>query len=176
MKRLFSLIMTVAAMLGVLLAHIMVGYMLPPPFNQINLLFLALLLYSLYRSEQVVLWAGVIVGFLSELFSSSPFGINSVSIVVSLTLLSWLLRNIFINHSWYVVLLSGFLYIVSYRLVYFFLIMVLGIFTGDRSISNNLSLWSTAEEAAINALVLTIIYFFISLVSKHKLSPKYISI
>ena len=174
-RQLFWFIGAIVALLLIFFLHIAVANFFLFPINYINVIFLSLVWLITYRGAAFSLWLALILSFLLEIFSAAHFGLNMIAMTISLYFVAYFLTNIFINHSWFIVFLSGFLGVLCYRFIFGMLLYLLkffsrGSFTSIYKMSVNALL-----EAGLTAATLAILYFISSLVIK-KLNPKYISV
>lgn len=175
MRSIFKMLLLIAAIFLVFLTHTLFIYLLPYPANRINFLFIILLWLIIHKNDPLILWLALPLSFATELFSSLPFGLSTAALLFSLFLEHWLLLNIFTNHSWYIVLLSGFTALVSYRILFFILVGTAVLFKAtDYSLR-----WSILPdlivEGLINACALTLLYLASRLFSR-RLNPRYIGL
>lgn len=173
MRTFLQILLFISALFFVFFIHISIIYILPYPANHLNFLFIVLLWLIIYRNSSLILWVALPISFLTELFTSLPFGVATAAILLSLFLEHWLLLNIFTNHSWHIVLLSGLLAIFCYRVTLFILVLIIGIF----GLVDYTSQWSALSEAliegAVNAAALTLLYLVGRIFSKG-LNPRYV--
>lgn len=147
--------------------------LLPHPFNQINLIFVFLIWLIIYKSNIQPLWLGVALAVLAELYSLATFGVLLAAIILSLLLVSWFLLNIFTNRSIYIVLVSGFLGLTSFRIFYWLFFSLTNLFKSAPlhlpSSFLNESLWSITLSSIALAVFYSVTSLFIT-----RLKPEYL--
>ncbi|OGH70343.1 MAG: hypothetical protein A2754_00230 [Candidatus Magasanikbacteria bacterium RIFCSPHIGHO2_01_FULL_47_8] len=174
-KIILKVIATLGGILAIFIAHSAVVNFLPFPINRINIVYMALLWLTVNKGTATVIWLALILSFLTELFSSTPFGVDMAALLMSLIFLNWFLLNIFTSHSWYTVFFSGLIGFICYR-VLGLLFLVLAMIVGHGSLSFNYRLITNfLLEAALTSLTLTLLYLIASLF-KNRLNPKYITL
>lgn len=173
MKTFLLLLYTVGVISIIFVAHIAISYLVPAPFNYINLITISLALISLRQNSDQAIWYALVLGFLLELFSADYFGVTMAALVVSVMVLSWLLRTVFTNYSWYMIFLTGFLFVVVYQSLQIMFRI------GTEIVLRKPVYFTSAVgkeillEALINTFILTVVYLIASSVSKRH-SPRYI--
>lgn len=147
---------------------------LPYPFDQINVIFVAMVWLIILSSRLEIIWLGAPLAFLLEIFSSAPFGLNSFVLLLSFLLVYWLLANFLTNRSFLIVLLLGLIGMTFYRLVFIAVEQLFGLTSGTNwTWSGALSLY--ALEVVLTAVALTLFYLLTSLFVK-KLNPSYVNV
>jgi len=109
------------------LLHILVVSLLPYPLNHINIAVLLMLLIFIIITKESCIWLGVLVGLFLEIFASVPYGVNLISLVLSLVFTNWLSLNIFTHRSMYMVFVTGVIGTFIYRLVFSMLIFFISV-------------------------------------------------
>src|SRR3989339_1215877 len=87
--------------------HVAIIEFLPYPLNLINVIFLTAVGLLILTVDIRNLWISILFGFLLEQLSTIPFGITVGAFVISVTLVYWILTNIFTHRSIYIVCLVG---------------------------------------------------------------------
>ncbi|MEK9158766.1 MAG: hypothetical protein AAB673_02090, partial [Patescibacteria group bacterium] len=109
-------------MTGVLLVIIDTGFLafLPLPFSALNLI-TAVLLFLLFLNVRfsTVIFLALWTGFLTELMNTTPFGIFSISLIITLTLSEIIFTYIFTNRSLPALLALGVFSTLIFRTVFF---------------------------------------------------------
>ncbi len=174
-KAFFKLTVALISILAIFILHIAAVNFLPFPLNRINLMFLALVWLAINKGIAYVVWVGLILSFLAELFSPAPFGVNMAALLGSLIILDWFLANVFTNHSWYIVFFSGLIGLICYRVGFFLFLGAVAIIKQD-TLSFNLPLVTDiALEVVLTATTLAGLYLATALFLK-RLDPKYITV
>jgi hypothetical protein len=99
LRWIFRICLTILIMTVITVLQVSVREFLPFPFNHINIIFLSLVWLVLFTNSTSVLWLVLPPALLLELFSPLPFGLNSLALVIGLSVSSWLLTVLFTNHS-----------------------------------------------------------------------------
>lgn len=124
MQTLWKIIMFFLSIFLILASHIFVVNFLPFPFSNINIIFsLSLLILTISPSSKA-LWLALITSYISELFSSIPFGVGTAALFISLLIINWFQLNILTNRSVYMIFLSATLGIALYRSLFVLLLTV----------------------------------------------------
>jgi len=170
MKSIFRIMEIILAIIFTALLQVAVREFLPYPFNQINIIFAIIIWLIIFTNQINVLWVLLPVSFLVEIFSPALFGVFSAAAFLSLSLVSWFLLNIFVDRSVYIVLLSGILGVLGFRLLK---VLLSGILLKYNFLSSTEILIDWLWEIALTAATLAVFYFFTSLFTK-RLHPEYI--
>jgi len=109
------------------LLHILAVSLFPYPLNHINVAVSLLLLIFIITNKEGVIWLAVLVGILLEIFASVTYGINLISLVVSLIFTNWLSMNTFTHRSVHMVFITGIIGTVMYRLIFSTLIFFVSV-------------------------------------------------
>ncbi|OGH91797.1 MAG: hypothetical protein A2534_04705 [Candidatus Magasanikbacteria bacterium RIFOXYD2_FULL_39_9] len=142
----------------ILAAHIFVVNFLPFPFSHINIIFsLSLLILTISPSSRV-LWLALITSYVSELFSSIPFGIGTAALFISLLIINWFQLNILTNRSVYMIFLSAILGISLYRALFVLLLTVNNYFYSLAPLPYREILADAGWEVLLSSLLLFFLY------------------
>ena len=174
MKYFLKALATIILIFGIFILHIGVANTLPYPFNNINIIFLILAWQIFFNNRPQAIWYMLPLAFLTELFTSAPFGINSISLFVSLIATKWLLDNLFTNRSVYIVFLSSVLSLAIYRLVFILLSYFINLFFYHIKISLTSFFADVGVEIILTSILMTGFYF-INFFFIKKFNPKYLS-
>ena len=164
-----TLIKFCGALLLIILAQIVASYLLPSPFNQINLALLLFLWLVVYRGNLAALWLALFVSLANDLFSSLPFGLTAVAMIAAV-LGAKRTFEIFPNFTWYNIFFLGAFGIFYYKIFsYLFLLSRYFIYKRTNVIQPpNLSNLTT--EILLNALALLAAYAISLLFTKRKIA------
>ena len=113
----FSIFYYIVVISCATIIHVAIIQLLPFPFNQINSILLVVVGLLILTVDIQNLWVSVFFGFLLELLSTIPFGITIAAFVISMTLVYWILTNIFTHRSIYIVFFMGGKGIFTYRAI-----------------------------------------------------------
>ncbi len=162
------------AIIGITLATIFIHEIFPFPINQINLLYVIPAWLILIYGNSRPLWLALIPSLLLNSFSSAPFGLNGLAFISGLALYTWLLGSVFTNLSSSVVLISGFIGGLCYRLLWVGLIMLFHANQEPLLFSLDL-LQNWGSELLLNTLLLAALYLLSTRFVK-RLKPHYIDL
>ncbi len=157
------------------LVHNVLVDILAYPFDLINIVYVALVWWLIYNPGVRTNTLIIATAFFAELYSATSFGIVLTSFAVSLLATDWMLKNVFTNHSWYMVFLTGVLSIAVYRVLYILGIVFTFVFLHTGSIPNSKIILDIVQEIIFSSTLLVIVYFVSHTFSK-KMNPRYISL
>ena len=169
----FQIFVGVFGALSIFLIHLLLNGLLFYPINHINFIFLVMLWLIIFYGRTRIVWIFLPLAFLIEIFSSVPFGINSISLLVSFFILYWLMFNIFTNRSVLTIFLLAVIGMSLYRFLYLLILFILTFFDYDFYFSWEIIYTQIIAEIAITALIATLVYLIASLFIK-RLDPKYL--
>jgi len=124
MRIFFSLISKIIFLLLLVIAHFFLSYILPFPYNTLNIVFAALVLFMLLSESGTIVWMAFFTHLCIELYSVSPFGIILLSSTLSILCTYWLFQYFFSNRSWYSAILLTFVSLFLYRAISLFLLTI----------------------------------------------------
>lgn len=173
MKIFLNWLGTILIIFIIFIIHIGVANILPYPFNNINIVFLILAWQIFFNNHPHAIWYILPLAFLLELFTVAPFGINSISLLISLITTKWLLDNIFTNRSFYIVFLSSAISLAIYRITFILLNYSINLFLYHTKIVISKSFIEVGMEIILTSLLMTGFYF-INFFFIKKFNPKYL--
>lgn len=155
----------------VFIAHIVAANILPYPANHINIILITLFLLAIYSQITYLVWYSLPLMFFSELFCSTPFGVSTISLLVSLAILNWILLNVLTTRTILIVAISSIIILMAYRVIFMILLTIVNMMRdlGGVSISKAI-LAEFGIEMIVNTATALVIYLIISLFSKRKRS------
>jgi hypothetical protein len=118
MNKAFGTLALPFGFIGIVLAHLIVSYVLPPPWGHVNAMFVLLSLMLLVGESGMVVWMAFASHFVLELYATTPFGIILFSGTCTLLAVVWLFRYLFTNRSWYTAFAVSAVGVALYRLLY----------------------------------------------------------
>ncbi len=157
------------ALLMIFLAQITAVYLLPFPFNRINIALLTFLWLIVYRNNLSALWLALIISLTTDLFSSLPFGLTALA-MISTIVVTRRIFEIFSNFSWYNIFFLGALGIFFYEIFSYALLLTIYFFYKKTDVLQLPNLTYFASEIFINALSLLIAYAISLLFTKRKIT------
>jgi|GEM_PF-2478849 len=173
MKTLLKFIIYIALISGVFILQMAFVGLLFFPFNRINIIFLFLILVNNFYPQSRTLWLILPFIFLLEIFSSLPFGLNSISFYLGLLSAHWVLQNLLTNRSVTTVFLSCLISLFIYRFSFLSLLVAFRFFNHTTpSVGLGMMLIDYTAEIIITSSLTALIYFFAVTFIK-KLSPRY---
>ncbi len=91
----------------------------PTPINSLNLILIAVTFLAVLVSyEQSLIWSFG-AGLFMELYSALPFGVTTLSLLLTVITINFLFDNFFTNRSFYSLMILGFLASIIYNLITF---------------------------------------------------------
>lgn len=173
MRTFLASINTTGIIVGLFLLHILLVTNLPSPFNQFNIIIIFLAWLALRSRTNAALAFAVVFGFLNSLFSSEAFGLSIFAMLCTIVLFNWMLMTIFTNHSWYMILLAGGLFVLSYQIIFIVAISAYGLFTRQPLVLTVNIVWISGLSALINALGLAFVSSITNIFTERR-GPRYI--
>lgn len=169
-----SVIFRIAISLLIFVIHICLANLLPPPWNHINILILIAVWFLIFRDQSNFIRYIFALSVVSELFHSTPFGINTAALLITVAILDWLLLNVLTNRFFLIVFVAGALSIALYRVCAIALLYLWNLFSGGSVYLSQNFLFALLWECAINGAVLTIAYLIPTIYTK-KMNPSYLT-
>jgi hypothetical protein len=167
----FKIILVVAA-IGLLGAvQLAMIKALPYPFNSLNLVIISLAFVLLFTDWSSALWWSFGVGLMLDLYSFAPFGLNLLSLVITLLVTNFLLINFLTNRSLYsIVILNGVAYLV-YEIIIHSLYLSLAFWVGNQlPIVFDFNFFSgQLFGLLLNLISALILFYFLNFVSRRYL-------
>lgn len=112
-------------------------------------------------------WPALFIGLFLELFAATPFGLLSVSLLLSLAGVHFLFAYFFTNRSWPALLALGICGTLLFRFIFYFLNLVMMI-KGDTNFSQTFSEYfiETIKDVIYNVILLFLIFSVANRLSK----------
>ncbi len=174
MKRIIKLVSALFGILGIFFLHVFSINIFPYPLNRIDVAFVFLWWLVIVKPANQTWWIILSVSFLSELYSSSPFGISTLALIMSLWAGRWLVTNIVTGHSWYIILLSTILVLTAYHAIFLGMLAIHHmLYHVDWNI-NVPFLFATLIGISISTALMMIVYA-VNRLYRRELKPNYIS-
>lgn len=148
--------------------HVFFKIFLPFPINHINIIFLGVILALIFKDYSEVFILFLVPTFFIELFSVYPFGVGCISFILSISIIGWLLENIFTNHSVFIVYLIAALSVLFYHVFFTSILYLLHFIL---LIDFNFSMQTVKEwfvEIFITSTITALFYFIISFFTGRK--------
>lgn len=173
MKTLLKILGATLAVVGIFIIHLAAINLLPYPFSHLNVVFLLFTWLIIFSGQTKILYLGLPLAFLLELYSPAPFGVITLSFLISLSLVSWFLFNLLTNRSLYIVFLAGFSGLLLYRFLFILILFILNLFKGGAPLLLPEVLLNIFLEIILTSLALVVFYFLTSLFIR-RLNPAYV--
>ena len=112
------LLQTIKFILGVAIIgfmHVAIAFLLPPPFNTVHIIFIAIVMVLFLYEHGSIVWFGALLSIMLDFPSLYPFGISLVSGTIATTVMLLLYRNIFTNRSLYAAMMLLSIGYICYR-------------------------------------------------------------
>jgi len=146
MRTLLKIVAALILILAIVTIHLGIVYVLPFPWNKINVIISAIVLSLLIFESGVSVWVTFFVHLFVEVFAPQPFGIIIFSSTIAMLCVYWLYRYLFTNRSLYSVIVVTAVALIFYRVLYTTLLMFLSLWRTDIDIPfGNLSILYTWE-------------------------------
>lgn len=158
MRQLIVFLKGAISILAIFSWHTVIAYSAPYPIYQLHGIYLFLVWLLINSQKTKALWLGLIFGYMSELFSAEIFGVHTLTLIISLVAVDWLIEKIFTNQTWYIITIIGVVATILYRLIFIGISLASRFFTTLSSYSALTVLESIAVEAAVNTLGLLLVY------------------
>ncbi|MCX6782174.1 MAG: hypothetical protein NTW66_03615 [Candidatus Magasanikbacteria bacterium] len=172
MRRYIRSIFYIVLILFIFTLHVAAANLFPFPLNRLNIILISAMWLLIFNKQNKIVFV-FLLSLISELFLSTPFGLNTAALLISAAALEWVLLNLLTNRFFTMVFLAGLFGTFLFKASFFSIFLLMKIF-GLAEISMNQSvLLSSLIEIVVNAGALTLIYI-ISLLFVKRLNPKYI--
>lgn len=156
----------------ILVTQIFVINFLPFPFDHINVIILFLLWFIILSNNSTAIWLILLLSWLTELLSTTPFGVNLIALIATLLITSWLLTHVLTNRSIYLVWLLALLGLVIYRSIFFILLICLNFLMLSFDLNKEIMM-DIIWEIILTSATSGIFYLFSYKLIK-KINPSYI--
>lgn len=173
MAWLLKKIMWLALIIIVILLHLALRDWFNYPFNCFNLIFLFLGAAIIIWPQKNNLWLVLPTTLISELFSTTPFGINTISLFISFLITNWLLLNIITNRSILIVLFAGVFSFILYRLSFYLFLTGAQLFGSSTNLFWSEIIISWLWECVLTVGILVLFYILTTLFTK-RFNPSYV--
>ena len=173
MRLFFKILSALIGFFVIFFLHIFCINVLPFPFNRLDIIFVTVWWGVCHKNHSAQWWSALFLGLLTELFASSPFGLATLSLLLSLYTGRWLMQNVFTSHAWPVVLISALASLTVYHIVFLLLLAVHHIIYGVPVLLNGPYLAGALYGMLLTMAILTARYFFDRLANKQR-APYYI--
>ncbi len=175
MRLVFKILLYLSILFAVIVAQLGISLVLPFPFNNLDLLFLLLLWLLFFWSLENVLLGAIGIGFLLELFTALPFGVNLFSLPLAILLINWFMKTFFTNRSLLIIIIIGSTGVVIYRAVYLLLILASNLFFKTIAFAWQDILLNISAEIILTTIALAVMYL-IGLFFTARLRSQYIDL
>lgn len=173
MRSFLLLLQGVLTILGIFALHTIVVYAAPYPLFELHTIYIFLIWLLIREQKTRALWLSLVFGYLTELYSSSYFGVQMISLMISVIITSWLIEKIFTNHAWYIIGVLGLCATITHHILYVLVssagngYKTIGVFTSASALQELLI------AMMVNTLGLLGLYLLSRLIGK-RANPRYI--
>ncbi|MBT3817544.1 MAG: hypothetical protein HOE80_03045 [Candidatus Magasanikbacteria bacterium] len=171
-QRIIKFLAIFALLFVVVTIHLGIAYMLPFPWNSLNILFVFSILFLVFRGSGLVIWITCVMHFFVELYSAQPFGIAMVSSTFSLLFTYWLYQYIFTNRSWYIVIILSISSLFFYRVMSTILLWLFSIFINDIELPLSSLMIQYGWEMFCTTVVASMLYIIPYMMKPREQRPK----
>lgn len=162
-----SLIIFFGTLLFIFFSQIIVVYLFPYPFNQINVTLISVLWLAIYRNNLNAIWIALIISLTTNLFSSLPFGVIAIAMIIAIVAARRVFE-IFSNFSWYSVFFIALFGVFFYKIITYGILFVINLSFKKVDLIQSPELIATTVELAVNSVAFLSIYALSLLIVKRK--------
>ncbi len=159
LKKTFIILFILILLVG---CSMLVSYLLPYPFSNINIIFIFLIIFMMARDSGLVVWISFFTNFFTEIYSSTPFGLILFSGTISILIIFWLYKTIFTNRSWYSAMALVSLALLLYRTLFIISLSLLKIFGLTYLTFEKTTFIIFGWELLFTCLLTGVVYFVLS--------------
>ena len=143
-------------------------YGLPIGLKNLNVVLVAIIFILGFNSFELALGWAVGAGILLDIYLFMPFGVNTISLIASLTLINFLLANFFTNRSLYSFLLLILITTISFNFSIILLNYLVSSFSERKfDISLNLNLLiNQLSGILLNFICVIVVFYLLSFLSE----------
>lgn len=153
--------------------HIFIKTVLPFPFDYLNIMILIFVWINIFRPDSILFKAMIIPLMCLELFTYTPFGLMTGTILITCFIIRWFVRNVFTNYSFYMVVSITLLSLICYRLIWYGAMTILSIFTTTLSSVTREVVKDWSYEILVTASTIIILYIIVAWITPY-FKPHYI--
>ena len=173
MKNAITLLHAIASILVIFALHTGVAYSAPYPIYNLHTIYIYLVWLLIHSQKTKAMWLALTLGYLTELFSAETFGVHTITLLISVTVVGWLIEKIFTSHSWYIILIIGLCATLTYRLLFILVSSASHFFKDITSYLTSNTIESAGVEILVNTTGLLLLYGINKLFTK-RVNPRYI--
>ena len=133
--------------------------------TKLNLVLILLIFFVLLLNFQPTILWGLFCGYILDYYSSLPFGVITLSLVISLIAVYVLFNNYFTNRSLLTLVIltaSGTIFFHILILLFSYFVSIFGVIQWQFSVVN---IWSIIMQIVFNVLVASVCYFIYTVVT-----------
>lgn len=177
MRSLASILLFILYMISILIGHIFVINFLPYPYNHLHVIFGILALSLSIGTNRKIILLALCTSYIAELFGSTPFGLNTLSLLLSLLMMHWLQFNIFSNRSFYMIFFSTLMGMSLYRGIFLASLTVNNYFLGLENLPYKEIIVDAGWEVLLTSIFTFVVYaLYIKLAGRSRFSARKTSI
>ena len=166
MKFIINFLKWICVAILLIFVHYVVYYFLPSPWNNINIIFSAVIISIIGWESGVSIWLACLLHFFMELYSISPFGLILLPSTLSIIFAYWLYTFIFTNRSWTSAMALVVLALIVYRILYTLTFVILEYFNKGFNIAWKTLLVNYFWELALTSIMTGLMVFIFSKIWK----------
>ncbi|MBP9760810.1 MAG: hypothetical protein KBD15_01040 [Candidatus Magasanikbacteria bacterium] len=163
MKFFLSILLVIVFIVLIVTLHLGIAYVLPFPWNKINIIFAAIIIALVWFQSGLTVWVTAAVYLFIEVYTPVPFGVNLLASTVSILGVYWLSKEFVTNTSWYSVFgmtaIGLFVYRVLYTLLLAIIYAIEGIHTLPLGELSVLYVWEMGLTTVFSIVVYTGLQF-----------------
>ena len=156
------------AILIIFLTQVAADYLLPYPFNRINVVLLSLLWLIIYRNNLNYIWFIPAISLITDLFSSQPYGLTALALLSSI-LITRKIFEIFSIFSWYSVFILALLGMFFYKFFLYMLLLIISFFYKRAEVVLLPNFTFLLLEFAVNAFAILFAYLIAKIFWRKKI-------
>lgn len=175
-KKIIAILLSTITAIALVVLQFSLISSLPHPWQNINLLSIALILVFLISTKEQAWFMAIILGYFTDLFSFQPFGAAIFSLFLAAIIIHLILDNWLTNRSLYSFLLITVITILAQTFVYHLFIYV---FDWSSSASSfflfKVAFWQSLGWSILTGLLIVTLSFHFLVILSRKLQPFFLS-
>ena len=173
MRSLASILLFIVYMISILVGHIFVINFLPYPYNHLHVIFSILALSLSISTDRKIILLALCTSYIAELFGSTPFGLNTFSLLSSLLIMHWLQFNIFSNRSFYMIFFSVLMGMSLYRGIFLACLTINNYFLGLENLPYKEIIADAGWEVLLTSTLTFVVYLlYVKLAGRSRFSSR----
>jgi rod shape-determining protein MreD len=139
------------------------------PLNNLNLILSIIIFFIVIVNYKTGLWLAFGGGLILELFSIFPFGVITLSIVITAILVNSFFDNFFTNRSFYSLIILGLIGTFIYNFLLFFVNSIIYFINPERNFFDLLNVhyfYNLSWQIILNLAVLSLIFLILNFINR----------